>query len=231
MYGDDADEKTPYAIKRLLIDYGGYTPSGLPMWRLVQAGDCMILCQGKMHHFPRGIDYTIEEAEAIRPSRISGGRMMLPRYRDIERESWILQKWFPPKLWGTAVDWRQHRSEDADTRLFVQEFPENGDYFMLAGPWRSIEEAGDLTAAIHIYLAREAKKPRDAENYVRYLMSQEHANREKQFEQLAREIDRAETEMSATLKSVSKDAQMVRDRIAAEQGINGHLGASEAWGD
>lgn len=230
MYGDEAERKTPYRIKRLLLDYGGTTPSGLPMWRMVRAGDCLILCQGRMHHFPRGVDYSIEEAETIRPTRISGGRMLLPRYRDIDRDDWILQKWFPPRLWGTAVDWRQHRAEDKDTRLFIQEFPENGDYFMLAGPWRSIEEAGDLREAIHLYLTREQKKPRDAEQYVRFLMSQEHAGRERELENLAREIDRAETQMAMTLKSVSRDAQMVRDQIAREGSIEGHLGASEAWG-
>lgn len=230
MYGDEAERKTPWRVRQLLQEYGGATPHGWPMWRLVQAGDCTILCQGRMHHFPRGIDYTIENAENIRPTRISGGRMLLPRYRDIDSESWILQKWFPPKLWGTAAEWRLHRTEDKDTPLLVQEFPENGDYFMMAGPWRTIDEAGDLHAAIHIYLLREAKKPRDAENHVRYLMAREHSERERRLEQLAREIDRAETELAITLKSVSADAQKVRDRIAAEAGIEGHLGASEAWG-
>lgn len=240
LYGDEAERKTPRAIRSRLIEYGGVTPHGWPMWRLVKAGDCTVLCQGTMHHFPRGIDPTDDDGaltaegfvseNMVRPTRISGGKMLLPRYRDIDRESWILQKWFPPKMWGTAIDWKQARAEDPDTQLFLQEFPENGDYFMLAGPWRTIEEAGELTEAIQIYLRRETQKPRDAENYVRYLMSVEYANREKEVEKLAAELDRAETELSMTLKSVSRDAQLVRDRIAAEAGISGHLGASEAWG-
>ena len=61
-------------------------------------------------------------------------------------------------------------------------------------------------------------------------MAREYAERERKLEQVAREIDRAETEMALTLKSVSADAQEVRDGIAAEAGIEGHLGASEAWG-
>ena len=230
MYGDEAERKTPFAIRRLLVEYGGVTPHGWPMWRLVQAGDCTILCQGTMHQFPRHVDYSIESAELIRPARISGGRMLLPRYRDIDRESWILQKWFPPKMWGTAIEWKWHRAEDQSTALFVQEFPENGDYFMLCGPWRTIEEAGDLRQAIHAFLTRETEKPRDAENYIKFLMSREHAERNRKLEKLALEIDRAETELAATLKSVSPSAQAVRDRIAAERGIEGHLGASEAWG-
>jgi len=223
MYGDDADLKTPWLIRTMLRDYGGVTPTGLPMWRLVRAGDCTILCQGVMHHWPR-------KGRASRPDRITAGRMLQPRYRDIPKDSWILQKWFPPKLWGSAIQWKEQRGEDIDTRLFIQEFPENGDYFMLAGPWATIDEAGDLRHAIHLYLTREMKKPRDAEQYIRLLMSEEHARREKDLESLAREIDRAETQMQLTLKTVGKDAQMVRDRIAAEAGIEGHLGASEAWG-
>lgn len=240
MYGDEAELKTPRAIRQQLIEYGGETPHGWPMWRLVQAGDCTVLCQGTMHHFPRNVDPTEDDGDKmvygfqskpmLRPERITGGRMLLPRYRDIARESWILQKWFPPKMWGTAIDWKQARAEDPDTQLFIQEFPENGDYFMLAGPWRTIDEVGDVTQAISLYLRRESKKPRDAENYVRYLMSVEYAERQRKLENMAREIDRAESELEVTLKSVSRDAQMVRDRIAAEAGIEGHLGASEAWG-
>ena len=223
MYGDNAELKTPWAVRSMLREYGGLTPHGWPMWRLVRAGDCTILCQGTMHHWPR-------KDRASRPERITAGRMLQPRYRDIPRESWILQKWFPPKLWGTAAQWKEHRAEDIDTALFVQEFPVNGDYFMMAGPWATIEEAGDLRVAIHLYLMREAKKPRDAENYIRLLMSIEYSEREKRLLEAAREIDRAETELQATLKSVSGDAQRVRDRIAAQAGLEGHLGASEAWG-
>lgn len=230
MYADEAELATPYAVRRQLIEYGGRTPHGWPMWRLVRAGDCVILCQGRVHHFPRGVDYSIEHAERIRPTRISAGQSLMPRYRDIDREAWILQKWFPPKMWGTAIEWRQHRAEEVDTALFVQSFPENGDYFLLAGPWASIDEAGDITEAIALYLRREAAKPRDAENYIKCLMAREYAERERKLEQVAREIDRAETEMALTLKSVSADAQKVRDGIAAEAGIEGHLGASEAWG-
>jgi len=223
VYGDNAELKTPWAVRSMLREYGGLTPHGWPMWRLVRAGDCTILCQGTMHQWPR-------KGRASRPERITAGRMLQPRYRDIPRESWILQKWFPPKLWGTAAQWKEHRAEDIDTALFVQEFPVNGDYFMMAGPWATIEEAGDLRVAIHLYLMREAKKPRDAENYIRLLMSIEYSEREKRLLEAAREIDRAETELQATLKSVSGDAQRVRDRIAAQAGLEGHLGASEAWG-
>lgn len=230
MYGDEAELKTPREIRTMLREYGGLTPHSWPMWRFVQAGDCTILCQGRMHHFARGVDLSLQDVENLRPTRITGGRMLMPRYRSIPRDSWILQKWFPPKIWGTAAEWKQHRSEDVDTALFVQEFPANGDYFLLAGPWRTVDEAGDLREAIHLYLLSEAKKPRDAENYIRFLMSQEYAEREQNLNELTREIDRAETELATTLKSVSADAQRVRDRIAAEAGIEGHLGASEAWG-
>lgn len=230
MYGDHAERKTPAEIRRLLLEYGGKTPTGLPMWRLVEAGDCRILCQGRMHHFPRGVDFSIERAAEIRPDSISGGVMLLPRYRDIPGHQWILQKWFPPSVWGSAADWRLHRAEDPDTPLFVQEFPANGDYFMLAGPWNSIEEAGDLRAALRTYLRSLLSRPKDAQNYVRQLMAEEVSERQERLEKLEKEIYRAEVEHRQMLTSVSSEAQRLRNLIAEQAGVDGHLSASEAWG-
>jgi hypothetical protein len=230
LYGDDAERETPPAVKRLLIGYGGKTPTGLPMWRLVRAGSCRMLCQGRIHHFPRGVDMSIEDAASIRPDRIGGGVMLLPRYRDIDAQAWILQKWFPPSTWGTAIQWREHRAEDPDTPLFVQEFPHGGDYFMMAGPWRSIEEAGDLRAALRTYLRAMEARPKDGENYVRQMMAEEVNERAERLEKLEREIYRAEVEHMEVLKSVGADAQKIRNLLADQAGVKGHLGASEAWG-
>lgn len=226
MYGDEAEKKTPRAIRKMLEEYGGKTPTGLPLWRLVQAGDCTILCQGRIHHFPRGVELDVN----VRPDRIGGGVLLLPRYRDIAPTDWILQRWFHPRVWGTAVEWKFHRTEDPDTPLFVQTFPANGDYFMLAGPWHSIEEVGDLRQAIHIYLKREQAKRRDTESFVRERMAEEAGRRAQDLAKLEVEIMRAEAALEPVLKSVSPDAQKVRDKIAAQAGLTGHLGASEAWG-
>lgn len=225
MYGDEAERKTPVAVRRLLRDYGGLTPHGWPMWRLVRAGDCTIVCQGRVHHFPRGVKLDIN----VKPTRISGGVARMPRYADINPDWWILQKWFSPRVWGSPFEWLSHRSEDS-LRMMVQEFPENGDYFMLAGPWPSVEAAGDLRQPITLFLRRELHKRRDAEGFVKQMMAQELHERQERFEWLEREITRAEASLNPILKSVGSGAQKVRDSIAARAGISGHLGASEAWG-
>lgn len=230
MYGDDAERKAPPEIRRLLLSYGGKTPSGLPMWRMVQAGDCRILCQGRMHHFPKGVDFSIEDTASIRPDSITGGIMLLPRYRDIPGHEWILQKWFPPSVWGGAAEWRMARAEDPDTPLFVQEFPANGDYFMLAGPWNTVEEAGDLRAAICAYLRSLLNRPQDGQNYVRQMMAEEMHDRQDRLDRLEKEIYRAEVANREMLTSVSGDAQRLRNRIAEQAGVTAHLSASEAWG-
>lgn len=239
MYGDDAELQTPPAIRRLLIDYGGRTATGLPMWRLVRAGDCRILCQGRIHHFPKGAlgfgvrgadGEVLEEGATIRPDRIGGGIMLLPRYRGVPGHQWILQKWFPPSTWGNAVDWRANRAEDPDTPLFVQEFPANGDYFMMAGPWDTPEEAGDLRAALRTYLRALETRPKDGDNYIRQMMAEEVHERQERLEWLEREIERAQVEHAQMLQTVGSAAQRVRNLLADQAGVKGHLGASEAWG-
>lgn len=226
MYGDTADQATPRSTRRLLLDYGGKTPTGMPMWRLVKAGDCRILCQGEMHHFPRGVELDIN----IRPNRIEGGRFLLPRYRDITPTDWILQKWFPPWIWGSAVDWKGTRAMDGNTAMFVQEFPSAGDYYMLAGPWTTVEAAGDLRIAISLYLRREREKPKDIEAAILVRMAEEKAEQQQKLEWLEREITRAEQALDPVWKSTGRAAQQAREEAAAAMGLDGHFGASEAWG-
>src|ERR1700761_1786714 len=104
MYADEAELKTPREIRTLLLDYGGWTPTNLPMWRFVQAGDCRILCQGLVHQFPGGIHLSLE---GTAPIRITNGIALMPRYRSIDPTHWILQKWLPPSVWGRASSWRE----------------------------------------------------------------------------------------------------------------------------
>ena len=226
MYADHAEDRTPKNIRRLLVDFGGLTPTGLPMWRLVRAGDCRMLVQGTIHHIPKGVPLDIE-----RPiERIEGGQFSLRRYPQTDGRAWILQKWFPPSLWGTAEQWCGHRADAEDTPLFVQKFPSAGDYFFVAGPWETPEAAGDLRAAIRVYMRQMMENPRDLEACILTEMALEISDRERRTEQLEREIASAEAALNPMLKSVSRDAQQMRDKIAASAGLNGHFGASEAWG-
>ena len=226
LYGDNAEQASPRAVRTLLRSFGGLTPTKVPMWRLVKAGDCRILCQGTMHHFPRGVDLDW----SMLPARIEGGRFLLPRYRDIAAHRWILQKWFPPWIWGSAADWKAHRAEDGNTPLFSQEFPAAGDYYMLAGPWETVDEAGDLRRPILEFMRRERLKSRNLETMVAAMMAEETEEHRQKLEWLEREIMRAELAMDPIWKSTGLAAQQVRNAASAAMGIEGHFGAGEAWG-
>lgn len=196
------------------------------MWRMVRAGDCQIQCQGTMYHLPKGVELD----PSIKPERIQGGRFMLPRYPQVDRAAWILQRWFGPWVWGTATEWTGHRTREGDARMMVQEFPAGGDYFMVVGPWNSIEEAGDLAGAINLYWRRELSKPKDVEAHIRQMMAEEVADRQDRLERLEREMNAHSVAMETIWKSTSAGAQQVRELMAAGAGIEGHLGASEDWG-
>jgi hypothetical protein len=226
MYGDYAEDATPRAIQRLLVDFGGLTPTGLPMWRFVRAGDCRVMVQGTIHHIPAGVQLDPD----AQPERIQGGRFMLRRYPQHDGRKWILQKWFPPKYWGDAFEWQGHRADAEDTPLFAQSFPAAGDYFFIAGAWETPEQAGDLRASIRLYMRQMLENPVDVEACILAEMSMEVSERDRRLEELEREITLAEAALSPMLKSVSSDAQKMRDTFAADAGLSGHFGASEAWG-
>jgi hypothetical protein len=182
--------------------------------------------QGTMHHWPRGVD----KDWSMVPNRIEGGRFTLPRYRDIAKTDWILQKWFAAWMWGTREDWASHRAEDGVTPLFVQEYPAHGDYFLMAGPWSSLDQAGDVTLAVTAFLKRERAKSRNFESAVAAMMAEEKEERAGQLEWLEREIMRAEQAMDPVWKSTSTTAQKAREQAAAAVNLTGHFGAGEDWG-
>lgn len=224
MYGDNAERATPRHIARLLEEYGGKTPTGLPAWRLVRAEDCRILCQGTIHHFPRGVETDVNTV----PLRIQGGQFLMPRYRD--KAGWILQKWFPPSTWGTAEEWHSHRGDAGDTRLFVASFPSQGDYYMLGGPWGSIEAAGDLRPAILSWLRAQSTNPTDLESFVEGELTEDKYERQRVVERFKREMDAVlRTDVLNLLQSASVTAQSFRDQVAAETGTSAYLSASETY--
>lgn len=226
MYADYAEDRTPRDIRKMLIDFGGLTPNALPMWRFVQAGDCRRFVQGTIHHIPRGVPLDIEHAA----DRIEGGQFRLRRYPRFKTTAWILEKWFPPSYWGTAIDWSSHRADADDTPLFVDRFPSSGDYYFIAGPWDSREAAGDLRVAIRLWMKQMIENPRDMEAYILTEMAMEVSERQRRLEDFEKEVNAAEAALNPMLKSVSRDAQLMRDTIAREAGLKGHFGASEAWG-
>lgn len=229
MTHEDRPEKdTPQHIRNMLIEYGGRVPDGRPLWRLVLAQNCRLQCFGVMRHAPKVKDSSELDLRLVEPERVREGEFWVPRYKS---KGWILQRWFPPQTWGTKEFWEREKSEDGITRLRGK-FPEHGDYFLMAGPWDSIEQAGDLRKPIQMLMREWNNQPTNYERYFRELLRQDHEEQQNAIERYETTLEiYRKTEVLPILKGTSQAAQRVRNQLQQSMGSTAHLGACETWGN
>ena len=228
MYEDRPEKDTPEAISKMLAAYGGRVPDGRPLWRLVLAQNCRMQAFGVMRHAPKVADASELDLGEVQAERVEEGAFWIPRYK---LPGWVLQRWFPPQTWGTRAEWESHRAEDGVTRLRGK-YPENGDYFTMAGPWDSIDAAGDLRAAVQIAVRFHAQSPTNFERYFRDELRKEKQERAEAIERYETTLEiYRKTDLLPVLKGTSRFAQKVRTEIQTRLGNAAHVGACEVWGN
>jgi hypothetical protein len=227
-YEDRPEKDTPAGVRKMLFEYGGRTPDGGPAWRLVLAQNCRIQCFGTMTHAPQAKDQTELDMRETKPDRIEEGAFWVRRYKC---KGWILQKWFPASTWGTREEWESRKAADGVTRLHGK-YPENGDYYMMAGPWRSIEHVGNLIVEIQKVNRSQQKHPSNWDRVFREYLRQDREERESRIHEYETTLEiYRKTQILPVLKSTSSSAQRVRNEIQSGMGSGAHMGASEMWGN
>ena len=210
-YEDRPEKDTPPRVRMMLAGYGGRTPDGRPLWRLVKAANRRVRISGVMTTMPQGI-----VAEDATPLRIEEGDFWERRYIDA---GWVLERWFPPETWGTESEWREQKSGPDNRTQMRAAWPRNGDYFLMGGPWPSMPAEEDMKAAIRAQVRAQQERPVDWANYLRAALDSEMLERERQaqaYEEHAAMIGR-QTALPL-MGSVSQAAQRIRNRLAVEIG-------------
>ena len=230
MYEDRPEKDTPDWLQAMLREYGGLSPDGQPIWRMVLAENCRIHCFGTLNHVSQSVADFPENARPtdLVPDRIEEGEFWIPRWRV---KGWILQRWFPASAWGSRASWEGEKAKDGRTRLLAA-WPQRGDYMtMPGGPWKSIEAAGDLKAAIRCYNIQQRRNPANWDNYMAAGRAFEEQERQQLADNYADEIAALHREgIAPILHSVSEAAQRFRNSVAKETAGGINLGASEKWG-
>jgi hypothetical protein len=229
VYEDRPEKDTPQHILDDLREYGGLSPDGQAIWRLVLAENCRIHCYGQQNHITRDTRELPDDFHPVNvvPDRTEVGEFWVPRYR---AKGWILQRWFPASVWGSRQNWESERAQDGRTRLLAA-YPNRGDYMMMpCGPWKSIAAAGDIKAAIRCYNAQQRANPVNWVNAQQAMVAWEKQRNDEQVEAFEQELEaQHRLGISSVLRSVSTNAQRVRNLVAETVG-NVHLGASEKYG-
>src|SRR5271166_5169175 len=215
MYEDRPERDTPEWIREELREYGGLSPDGQTIWRLVRAENCRIHCFGRLNHIVKEKVAKLGDTDHpvnITPDRIEEGEFWIPRYA---AKGWILQRWFPASVWGTKEKWEGERAQDGRTRLMAS-YPQRGDYMMMpCGPWRTVTEIGDIKRAIRSYNAQQRANPVNWLNLQTSLAAFEGLERQRAADVYAEELESEyRIGFSSALRTVSSAAQKVRNTIA-----------------
>lgn len=221
------ENDAPEAVRRAITSFGGLTPYGLPMWRACIAEHCVAVRGGVFYEWPNGELEAITlgpggkmVCNPISPTSARSGFMEVPRY---PHEGWILEKWFPNHCWGERQWWESVRA--ADGTPMMGPYPEEGEYFMIAGPWERCPEISDVEFAIQAYERHRANTPVDLDTAISQSMRDEDGRQRDRYEALVKELELYRTsEIIPVLKSGSLNAQAVRNDIQKRLGLKSHLG-------
>lgn len=223
--------RAPEATQEFLENYGGRTPNGEPMWRLVLcssvfwklAGDFKIWDAGVPLNQRGGIDMWHGGKQfENRPIRVESGMVERRKYPHIE--GWILQKWFPPSLYSKAV-WEAPENAMFDGTPKLGPWPQFGDYELMAGPYERVPSTDTLREEISQYHKRIDTAPQSIEQ--RTLLAMAAAQDEQdQFEaRMDSKIDAFVRDRGSYIKSSSLAAARIRNELAKRIGITEHVGA------
>lgn len=219
-----ANRDVPPELRREITRYGGLNPFAAPLWRVVWAENIREQCFGSMRHMPR-IDAALdmETIMAAEPERFESGEMWIPRYSS---KGAILERWFPADAWGGRYDWESETAEDGQTRL-KGEWPRHGDYFMVGDDFHLRMPPVDFwKAEIQREIYRQAHAPTDPGTYLATCLHIQQASEEARREAFLEEVNQIHRgTVEPLLATVGRTAQMVRDRMAAEIGLQEHLAA------
>lgn len=219
-YENRPEKDTPPRVRAMLLSYGGRTPDGRPLWRLVKSGNRRVRIAGVMTTMPPGV-----VPEDAAPLRTEEGVFWVRRYGDA---GWMLERWFPAATWGTEADWEAQRSgPDHRTRMRAA-WPRNGDYFLMGGPWPAMPAAEALKEAIRAQIREEQTRPVDWGNYMRAELQQEMLEQERMAEEYEEQIVTVGRQaVGPLLGSVSQAAQRFRNGLAVTiGGEDWYLGAA-----
>jgi hypothetical protein len=231
VYEDRPEKDTPESILAELREYGGESPCGQSIWRLVLAENCRVHCFGTRNHIAKGRAQAISDDPQAKanflPDRIEDGEFWIPRYNV---KGWILQRWFPCHTWGTRQAWEGNKAKDGRTRVMAA-YPQSGAYMMMAGPWPTIAQAGDLKGAIRCYNLQQRRNPVHWPNHIQAMAVFEEQERQQRADAYAEELAaQHRLGVDHILRSVSTAAQSFRNVVAKHTAGGVNLGASEKWG-
>jgi hypothetical protein len=227
--------EAPRAVQTAIRQFGGTNRYGRPIWRVVLAQDQIVKRGGIFIERGEGDIQTIKfEPQPgggykqvyvpVPPKSVRNGVLEVPKY---PVRGWILERWWPPHMFGDKETWERLKGQDGFTPL-MGPFPSEGDYWFHGGPWEQIPQTGDILNAIAMWEKGIAEYPADFEAYLNSQIREQQDAEEKAYQRLVNELEKyCKSEIAPIFNSTSLEAQRVRNEVQQARGQKSHLGAGQ----
>jgi hypothetical protein len=171
----------PKDLQAFMTTFAGKNPYGLPNWRLVVASDVWVREAGVYRDWDENLSvaerggFNFQQSEEAAMVQIAGkdfeelgeqpqwealrhGNRPIrtvtevrdnPRYPNIL--GWILELWFPAHKYGSPEQWYAYKAVDGVTSM-LGEYPHQGDYEMIYGPFKKTPTASQLQLWLSKYI-------------------------------------------------------------------------------
>lgn len=216
-------DSAPESYRTRLTAFGGKNSYGRQLWRIVRAEYRTHVCGGTFSEGKNGGDFEFHpngkfSVSGFNPGHQWSGPTEILMYTC--GPGWILERWMPPSVWGAREDWDQVRTGDG-SKLFG-EYPSEGDYWMLDGPWPELPPMSFLEKTISAYEYCRNNQNQSFEAIYSAQIASEKARAEAQNKQMMADIMAIGKEVDSVLKSSSLSAQAVRQQAATLRGDRSH---------
>lgn len=223
--------RAPESVREFLESYGGKTPFGEPMWRLVLASSVYWKIAGDFKIWDVSVPLTERggidmwnggKPFETRPLRVESGMVERRKYPHLE--SWILQKWFPSSFYSKAI-WEAPENAMFDGTPKLGPWPQFGDYELMSGPFERAPGTDKLREEIAEYHNRIETAPASIEQRILLAMAAAQDEEEASEQRLNSKVDDYIKDRCSYITSSSLAAGRIRSEIAKKCGITEHVGA------
>lgn len=218
---------TPSTVTASLLSYGGKNPFGLPIWRIVQAQKHIVIRGGEWTDVDANDNPFLFDCNGDRvalPPTVKSrqfGIMQQPLY---PVRGWVLEQWFPAAMFGTREWWNSQVHESTKIPL-LGPYPHEGEYWMLAGPWKKMPPLQFLKDTIARYEWTMNKRADvDPEIAMRDFVEEQRKAEERELDRYTEEREYAMRHIvQPMMRSTSLAASRYRQEVMRRCGGRSHV--------
>lgn len=239
-----AGPEPPKRISDTLMRRWGTTDLGFPVYRLVWSENVFEQSGGIWHDWDKNLNQQDRGGIATgadgkptqsewKPDQVHAELRTVKKYSHLDVHGWMLQRWFPPAMFGSRESWEalvvmlpdgDGYSRIPSTIPLLGAYPAKGAYVEIGGPYPKMPAVGYIEDVIADREERRAQMPDDIEEHIRNEVLKAQEREERRSDIAIRENHERIMASVQPLTSTSLEAGRWRSKMFERAGHTAHIG-------